>query len=110
MIRRPPRSTLFPYTTLFRSHESSFESVRCSDPEKHQAPSATSRARRGLLEPCGFTARGHYRPPATPGGGRGLTTGGGVCRRFGAVYGPVIFVTRHAMRRTRLLAIMTAFL
>jgi len=21
MIRRPPRSTLFPYTTLFRSHE-----------------------------------------------------------------------------------------
>src|SRR2546422_9290537 len=27
MIRRPPRSTLFPYTTLFRSHENSF-SVR----------------------------------------------------------------------------------
>src|SRR2546430_11535212 len=24
MIRRPPRSTLFPYTTLFRSHSSSF--------------------------------------------------------------------------------------
>src|SRR5258708_22707684 len=23
MIRRPPRSTLFPYTTLFRSHNSS---------------------------------------------------------------------------------------
>src|SRR2546427_2152407 len=23
MIRRPPRSTLFPYTTLFRSHEGS---------------------------------------------------------------------------------------
>src|SRR2546430_6365024 len=23
MIRRPPRSTLFPYTTLFRSHEPS---------------------------------------------------------------------------------------
>src|SRR3989442_8965623 len=23
MIRRPPRSTLFPYTTLFRSHSSS---------------------------------------------------------------------------------------
>src|SRR2546430_3391333 len=23
MIRRPPRSTLFPYTTLFRSHERS---------------------------------------------------------------------------------------
>src|SRR3712207_6890387 len=24
MIRRPPRSTLFPYTTLFRSHDKSF--------------------------------------------------------------------------------------
>src|SRR3712207_8715474 len=24
MIRRPPRSTLFPYTTLFRSHRASF--------------------------------------------------------------------------------------
>src|SRR5256885_3053364 len=24
MIRRPPRSTLFPYTTLFRSHEPGF--------------------------------------------------------------------------------------
>src|SRR5437899_6962976 len=24
MIRRPPRSTLFPYTTLFRSHETPF--------------------------------------------------------------------------------------
>src|ERR1039457_1425282 len=24
MIRRPPRSTLFPYTTLFRSHGSAF--------------------------------------------------------------------------------------
>src|SRR5258708_25582158 len=27
MTRRPPRSTLFPYTTLFRSHEL-FETVR----------------------------------------------------------------------------------
>src|SRR3712207_7076078 len=27
MIRRPPRSTLFPYTTLFRSNEISPESV-----------------------------------------------------------------------------------
>src|SRR5438552_6824458 len=31
MIRRPPRSTLFPYTTLFRSRElsSSAEGIRC---------------------------------------------------------------------------------
>src|SRR3712207_7776207 len=28
MIRRPPRSTLFPYTTLFRSRLESFEDLR----------------------------------------------------------------------------------
>src|SRR3712207_7066371 len=31
MIRRPPRSTLFPYTTLFRSHEHGYP----SHPHKH---------------------------------------------------------------------------
>src|SRR5690242_21179367 len=30
MIRRPPRSTLFPYTTLFRSRESAID--RVADP------------------------------------------------------------------------------
>src|SRR2546427_9199182 len=28
MIRRPPRSTLFPYTTLFRSREATVEKLR----------------------------------------------------------------------------------
>src|SRR5258705_8452774 len=28
MIRRPPRSTLFPYTTLFRSQENGFRDVK----------------------------------------------------------------------------------
>src|SRR2546422_6189999 len=32
MIRRPPRSTLFPYTTLFRSHVGGLEA---GDPEVH---------------------------------------------------------------------------
>src|SRR2546422_2996910 len=27
MIRRPPRSTLFPYTTLFRSHRMQFDAI-----------------------------------------------------------------------------------
>src|SRR2546427_9592882 len=30
MIRRPPRSTLFPYTTLFRSSTASSEASTCS--------------------------------------------------------------------------------
>src|SRR5947207_15842943 len=32
MIRRPPRSTLFPYTTLFRSHQGVGEERRPADP------------------------------------------------------------------------------
>src|SRR5256885_7190325 len=38
MIRRPPRSTLFPYTTLFRSLHKHFKSGRCGSP---QHPSET---------------------------------------------------------------------
>src|SRR6266480_7445008 len=37
MIRRPPRSTLFPYTTLFRSHSSTsseyYAAARTSEPK-----------------------------------------------------------------------------
>src|SRR5688572_31251586 len=32
MIRRPPRSTLFPYTTLFRSHGVPRSSKECPEP------------------------------------------------------------------------------
>src|SRR5258708_15079288 len=48
MIRRPPRSTLFPYTTLFRSRERAaaglgglFQEIRIgggSDADREQAP------------------------------------------------------------------------
>src|SRR3989442_15517007 len=36
MIRRPPRSTLFPYTTLFRSHE--LDAVFLQDREHRDRP------------------------------------------------------------------------
>src|SRR2546422_1419950 len=39
MIRRPPRSTLFPYTTLFRSHQASF---RCSGDNRVHADAVRS--------------------------------------------------------------------
>src|SRR2546429_4596740 len=39
MIRRPPRSTLFPYTTLFRSPVSG-DSSRCRPAAASRAPSA----------------------------------------------------------------------
>src|SRR2546429_1061575 len=47
MIRRPPRSTLFPYTTLFRSHGTAHG--RASRPR--------ARARRGSA--CGRAAGSH---------------------------------------------------
>src|SRR2546430_17010271 len=62
MIRRPPRSTLFPYTTLFRSHSvRSFEAQGRSEETKRAAaadatlrftprPEAAARARRRRSE------------------------------------------------------------
>src|SRR2546423_10362877 len=38
MIRRPPRSTLFPYTTLFRSAEDRMPARREVDPVTGQVP------------------------------------------------------------------------
>src|SRR2546430_12621794 len=44
MIRRPPRSTLFPYTTLFRS--------RCAARAGQRAPSRSRRSRRRSSSLC----------------------------------------------------------
>src|SRR3712207_8701859 len=43
MIRRPPRSTLFPYTTLFRSPEPSDERPSRTVPPARRAPSVAAR-------------------------------------------------------------------
>src|SRR2546430_6107529 len=43
MIRRPPRSTLFPYTTLFRSHSCSRR--RCCWPRVCYGPGGWARSR-----------------------------------------------------------------
>src|SRR2546429_7334596 len=58
MIRRPPRSTLFPYTTLFRS-------VICFRVELHIEPKPTrhhcadSHTVKGLPSPCGDRSEEH---------------------------------------------------
>src|SRR5258705_7164431 len=41
MIRRPPRSTLFPYTTLFRSHEHRRPAAHMKLNRKRRAPVLT---------------------------------------------------------------------
>src|SRR2546425_8648895 len=50
MIRRPPRSTLFPYTTLFRSWRVSSPSPRSTSrrPANERVPMATSRAAQSI--------------------------------------------------------------
>src|SRR5258707_5500194 len=52
MIRRPPRSTLFPYTTLFRSHradECAFRAARASGPRR---PCVATRVRQRAHARC----------------------------------------------------------
>src|SRR2546430_13730478 len=55
MIRRPPRSTLFPYTTLFRSHGEPHNETICSPTQfwSEQAM-AVSMARRGIVLGAAF--------------------------------------------------------
>src|SRR5947207_11668018 len=59
MIRRPPRSTLFPYTTLFRSHGSSIGIAWESDPSATTCPPSSAGTTRGsaAAAPAG-TGRG----------------------------------------------------
>src|SRR5205823_12673786 len=51
MIRRPPRSTLFPYTTLFRSRRWSIS--RCSCPRASRARACSTRCT--PCSPCTWT-------------------------------------------------------
>src|SRR5256885_5661571 len=59
MIRRPPRSTLFPYTTLFRSYGQMGEGAKASE----FAPVAVSQSLSlasisvGAIHTCGLTDR-----------------------------------------------------
>src|SRR5207248_8105156 len=79
MLRRPPRSTLFPYTTLFRSPAGATASRRTADGVK--PPSSRARRRseehtselqspydlvcRLLLEKKKQTITPHHQPPST---------------------------------------------
>src|SRR3712207_7582968 len=72
MIRRPPRSTLFPYTTLFRSETGGGDLLRrsiiLSRSGAHQCDRANRRSR-PLLRPPGRTraaAESARRPGRTP--------------------------------------------
>src|SRR5690349_22853907 len=53
MIRRPPRSTLFPYTTLFRSHAEEVSQQR----EDHDADDADGEILPPQIGLCAFAHR-----------------------------------------------------
>src|SRR5256885_6991629 len=61
MIRRPPRSTLFPYTTLFRSRETSSAAPAARDAERDRrrmSPSRRSEEHTSELQsPCNLVCR-----------------------------------------------------
>src|SRR5260221_7082895 len=54
MIRRPPRSTLFPYTTLFRSLQQ-----RASGRQNRLVYNVRLRLHHGLSEPCAVRSEEH---------------------------------------------------
>src|SRR4051812_49961569 len=53
MIRRPPRSTLFPYTTLFRSEEGAERGGQQRDDQALVAVDPTQRIDRALVDDDG---------------------------------------------------------
>src|SRR3712207_7789486 len=61
MIRRPPRSTLFPYTTLFRSMKLFLKGERCFGPkcgvERRPTPPGTQTQRRRKVSEYGLQLR-----------------------------------------------------
>src|SRR5256885_12993113 len=60
MIRRPPRSTLFPYTTLFRSTLSSWPAacaLRCRRPSSSRSTARSEEHTSELQSPCNLVCR-----------------------------------------------------
>src|SRR5438874_5182220 len=61
MLRRPPRSTLFPYTTLFRSET---EAGRAPASSKNQSLPRTTRRSRNARRPRRLNVRRGSAPPS----------------------------------------------
>src|SRR3712207_7719310 len=61
MIRRPPRSTLFPYTTLFRSKSGVRRVQEIVDPEALAIVAALKRRRGGGVELLAYKDNGRWR-------------------------------------------------
>src|SRR2546430_17311420 len=63
MIRRPPRSTLFPYTTLFRSHPPLLLDHHGVQERGHREPGEQRGVFHWVPRPIAAPAELHVRPP-----------------------------------------------
>src|SRR2546425_1841868 len=94
MIRRPPRSTLFPYTTLFRSHRRPPREGReegCPQGRAERRRSGRGRPHQAVRDVAGGAGELRSRPPARrrgPRRRRGVRREGGPIRRGPDVRGP----------------------
>src|SRR5437588_7731891 len=61
MIRRPPRSTLFPYTTLFRSSPTGQLAAQLIDPALAKGGEASAAADLDLIQSLAFNPDGEDR-------------------------------------------------
>src|ERR1039457_7410164 len=57
MIRRPPRSTLFPYTTLFRSKYQACDNSACYPPKSMPIAFRSEEHTSELQSPCNLVCR-----------------------------------------------------
>src|SRR2546430_6175777 len=63
MIRRPPRSTLFPYTTLFRSRQTRTRILRGARDEEKKIASEKTAAARATFEEAKSRSEEHTSEP-----------------------------------------------
>src|SRR5256885_16102298 len=99
MIRRPPRSTLFPYTTLFRSRGPDERRPLSARPAR-QRPAVTRDAGAPLRARPRTGARPADRPfAARAQGGRGLISGVALVAKPGGPEGPTSHDVVDAVRR-----------
>src|SRR5256886_3307676 len=96
MIRRPPRSTLFPYTTLFRSRLAQLPAGRVPHHRDPRAGHAVARRLRVPPSRAGGAAQLWATRPGAPGGGAGGRRASGGVPPLGTHGNP-----RAAVRRAR---------
>src|SRR2546429_5434068 len=88
MIRRPPTSTLFPYTTLFRSHPDPTNAVVNSSDPAYNGPTQFTTNKDGYVSPTSGTVNGAIKCQQISGGDGYMTEADGT-QTFMFSFGPL---------------------